>query len=268
MDFRQLIREERRRAAETKSSNREMTVPKKATEKTVTSSSWQNSTLRVWTTRPNRIEIEKFRKGPIPGIYYLPNWINEEEEKAILDQVYAISDQSDVWVNLKHRRLQMWGGEVKTPFSPTPLPPWLMQISHTLVDVGIFSEDKRPNHILINVGGMKRNQKRINTGWLEYGVGDFILPHEDGPAYFPLVAIISTGTECRVTFERHRAATDPTTQSDKLPESFDFSLARRSLLLFTGESYTRYLHSIDNIETGTRISLTIRHVNEAKEGKQ
>ena len=91
------------------------------------------------------------------------------------------------------------------------------------------------------------------------------MPHEDGPAYFPLVSIISTGAECRVTFERHREADILTklqsaTQNDDV-RHFDFQLERCSLLLFTGKAYTHYLHSIDNIEVGTRISLTIRHVD-------
>ncbi|KAF4145033.1 2OG-Fe(II) oxygenase superfamily [Phytophthora infestans] len=146
----------------------------------------------------------------------------------------------------------MWGGEVKVPFEPNPLPEWLQQISQTLLDTGIFSEEKKPNHALIN----------------EYGVGDCILPHEDGPAYFPLVSIISTGAECRVTFEPHRALASVDNQSvseaaptNEIVQNFDFQLERRSLLLFTGEAYTRYLHSVDNIEVGTRISLTIRHVD-------
>uniref|UniRef100_M4BZY1 Uncharacterized protein n=1 Tax=Hyaloperonospora arabidopsidis (strain Emoy2) TaxID=559515 RepID=M4BZY1_HYAAE len=44
----------------------------------------------------------------------------------------------------------MWGGEVKSPFESTPLPQWLMQICQTLVGVGVFGEEKRPNHALIN----------------------------------------------------------------------------------------------------------------------
>ncbi|KDO22352.1 hypothetical protein SPRG_11304 [Saprolegnia parasitica CBS 223.65] len=79
--------------------------------------------------------------------------------------------------------------------------------------------------------------------------GDGILPHED--------AILSTGASGRMTFQRHRQ----TTPSD-VP--VHLTLDRRSLLVFTGEAYTEYLHSIDNIddEHGVhhRISLTIRHV--------
>ncbi|POM73156.1 Alkylated DNA repair protein alkB, partial [Phytophthora palmivora] len=147
MDFRQLLREERRRA-------REATQVKARSEANIES----------------KIDIDEFRRGPIPGVYYIPNWITQDEEDAILERVYAVPDDNELWVKLKHRRLQMWGGEVKAPFDPKPLPEWLKQISQTLVDVGIFSEEKTPNHALIN----------------EYSVGDCIMPHEDGPAYFPL----------------------------------------------------------------------------------
>ncbi|EEY59147.1 alkylated DNA repair protein alkB [Phytophthora infestans T30-4] len=229
MDFRELMREERRRV-------REAAQSKPNTD----------------TKSASKINIEEFRKGPISGVYYIPNWITQDEEAAIVERVYAVPHDNDLWVKLKHRRLQMWGGEVKVPFEPNPLPEWLQQISQTLLDTGIFSEEKKPNHALIN----------------EYGVGDCILPHEDGPAYFPLVSIISTGAECRVTFEPHRALASVDNQSvseaaptNEIVQNFDFQLERRSLLLFTGEAYTRYLHSVDNIEVGTRISLTIRHVD-------
>ncbi|KAL3657456.1 hypothetical protein V7S43_017596 [Phytophthora oleae] len=189
----------------------------------------------------SKIDLEEFRRGPIPGVFYIPGWITQEEEEEILERVYAVPDDNELWVRLKHRRLQMWGGEVKVPFDPKPLPEWLKQISQTLVDTGLFGEEKKPNHALIN----------------EYGVGDCIMPHADGPAYFPFVSIISTGAECRVTFEPHR---DSETTSE-IVQHFDFQLERCSLLLFTGEAYTRYLHSIDNVEVGTRISLTVRHVD-------
>lgn len=83
-------------------------------------------------------------------MYYIPNWITQDEEAAILERVYAVPDDNDIWVKLKHRRLQMWGGAVKAPFDRKPLPQWLMQISQTLVDAGIFTEAKTPNHALIN----------------------------------------------------------------------------------------------------------------------
>ncbi|CAH0482288.1 unnamed protein product [Peronospora belbahrii] len=255
MDFCQLLREERARAREAVGSTRRSVIhdskaPGKKTreQEEFIASLWLTLSLKVWTKR-SKLDIGTFAKGPIPGVYYIPNWITPDEEKAILERVYAIPDDSELWVKLKHRRLQMWGGEVTTPFIPKPLPQWLRQISKTLVEIGVFTEDKQPNHALIN----------------EYGVGDCILPHEDGPAYFPLVSIINTGADCRVTFKRHREADNRIQIKSALERDngrhFDFQLERRSLLLFTGEAYTRYLHSIDNIEVGTRISLTVRHVD-------
>lgn len=95
------------------------------------------------------MDLEPFRKGSIPSVYYVPDWISHEEEAAVLERVYAVPD-SAIWVQLKHRRLQKWGGEVKAPFAPEPLPSWLLQIGQSLVDAGVFSAEHTPNHVLIN----------------------------------------------------------------------------------------------------------------------
>lgn len=83
-------------------------------------------------------------------MYYVPEWLSDDEEQAILERVYAVPDESSVWVKLKRRRLQMWGGDVKAPFRAEPLPVWLRQIVEALVDAKVFSEARRPNHALIN----------------------------------------------------------------------------------------------------------------------
>lgn len=88
------------------------------------------------------------------------------------------------------------------------------------------------------------------------------MPHEDGPSYFPLVAIISVGNSSRVNFEPHRKLVGADPESDlDAGQRFSFTLERRSLLLFTDEAYTHHLHSIDNVVDGTRLSLTVRHVH-------
>lgn len=88
------------------------------------------------------------------------------------------------------------------------------------------------------------------------------MPHEDGPSYFPFVAIVSTGTQSRVTFQPHRVLMSATEEEAASLDQhhFSFLLERRSLLLFTEDAYTKHLHSIDQVQDGTRISLTIRHV--------
>ncbi|EQC25398.1 hypothetical protein SDRG_16725 [Saprolegnia diclina VS20] len=153
-------------------------------------------------------------------IYYIPNWISVEEEPSVLDQVHAAAPSA--WVQLKYRRLQVWGGSVTTTYEPEPLPRWLQALSSGLAP------------------------------------DDGVLPHEDGPMYYPLVAILSAGASGRMTFQHHRE----TTPSD-VP--VHLTLDRRSLLVFTGEAYTKYLHSIDNVDdehgVNHRISLTTRHVH-------
>lgn len=90
------------------------------------------------------------------------------------------------------------------------------------------------------------------------------MPHEDGPSYFPFVAIVSSGARSRVTFQPHRVLMSNATETEAAnaldQHHFSLWLERRSLLLFTQEAYTKHLHSIDQVQDGTRISLTIRHV--------
>lgn len=98
----------------------------------------------------SKLELEHFAVEGIKGVCYVPEWLSHDEEQAILERVYAVPDDSSVWVKLKRRRLQMWGGEVKTPFRAEALPAWLLQIVQALVDAKVFSEAQRPNHALIN----------------------------------------------------------------------------------------------------------------------
>ena len=104
--------------------------------------------------------------------------------------------------------------------------------------------------------------------YIEYGQGDCILPHEDGPMYTPLVAIISTGANATVTFNRHREFSDnKDAENSDDTSTIAFSVERRSLLVFKGQAYTHYLHGIDDVKSDKRISLTIRHVPNKKVGK-
>ncbi|TDH70686.1 hypothetical protein CCR75_002936 [Bremia lactucae] len=243
MDFSQLLLEERRRLCDANRSKTPTVARTKLLSKPKEPGVFlHQGQLNFWTKR-SPIDIEVFSKDSIPGLYYIPDYITHNEEVAIVNRVYAVPVDNDRWVKLKHRRLQLWGGEVATSEDPKTLPEWLEQISESLVDATFFNKENKPNHVLIN----------------EYGKGDYILPHEDGPAYCPLVAILSTGAECRVKFERHRATNGIANNRFEGTEFINFQLERRSLLVFTREAYTSYLHSIDNVLEGTRISLTLRH---------
>lgn len=160
------------------------------------------------------------------GFSYVRDFVSEDEEAFLL----AKTDAAPRWKALAHRRLQMWGGELvgKTLVSKT-LPPHVTQfpaLIKRLEQTGAFLDSKhgQPNHCLVN----------------EYLPGQGIMPHADGPAYFPVVATISLGEPTFLDLYR----TKPEGGYDPTP-AFSILLEPRSLLITRGEAYTRYLHGID-----------------------
>lgn len=60
------------------------------------------------------------------------------------------------------------------------------------------------------------------------------MPHEDGPLYYPSVTMLSIGSDCIVTFMRKNATSD----------AFDVFVPSRSVIEFSGELYTEFLHGV------------------------
>lgn len=129
------------------------------------------------------------------------------------------------------------------------------------------------NHALVNVYERHRG----------------IFPHEDGPMYAAVVAIVSCGSSCAMVFEAKRraasgegASVGGDSTSNETLDDVEVFLPARSLLVFYGDAYTKYLHSIADAEedvvdavrtmnpehapsarvprTGERVSLTLRQV--------
>jgi alkylated DNA repair protein alkB homolog 6 len=84
-----------------------------------------------------------------------------------------------------------------------------------------------PNHVLIN----------------EYLPGQGIMPHKDGPAYYPVVCTVSLGASLclEIYGSKEDGATEDVPRWRILQEP-------RSLLITTGELYTDYLHGIAEVE--------------------
>ncbi len=148
------------------------------------------------------------------------------------------------------------------------IPEWLSKQCKNTASLGVFQE-KDPNHILIN----------------EYLPNQGIMPHVDGPMYYPTVSTISLGSHTLLDF--YRPITDTTEQAEESTRYlFSVLVEPKSLLILQDEMYNVYLHGIrelsedlindkslivnyehlkeqnfvDCLKRQTRVSLTIRHV--------
>jgi len=191
-------------------------------------------------------------------VLYVPNFVSTQEEKLLLDRIDSPALQP-AWHQLKKRRLQQWGGTPRKDFVAERVPAFLRILAQRLHSAGVFPEV--PNHCLIN----------------EYEPGQGIMPHTDGPLYFPRVAIISMSGH--TVFEFRPRLNEP--------PSLSLLVEPRSLLIFDGDAYTTYFHGIseriedvltrevvvpygeamlgETLERARRVSLTIRIVPEAKD---
>lgn len=140
---------------------------------------------------------------------------------------------SNRWISLKHRRLQTIPAKLtatNTLVSSTPLPDWLSNpIVERIHDLGLFRDAPHGiNHCLIN----------------EYLPGQGIMPHEDGAAYYPVVATVSLcGTLVLDVTEKSNNEDAPQFQW----KSWRIVQEPRSLLLTTGSAYTETLHGIAEV---------------------
>ena len=87
-------------------------------------------------------------KNCLKSVYYIPNFITEEEEKVLLKNIY--DSPKPKWTQLKNRRLQNWGGLPSSKgMVPETIPNWLNIYCKKIGELGIF-ESNTPNHILLN----------------------------------------------------------------------------------------------------------------------
>lgn len=111
------------------------------------------------------------------------------------------------------------------------MPPWLTNpVVDRISSLGFFGDAPHGiNHCLIN----------------EYLPGQGIMPHEDGDAYFPVVATVSLGGSLvlDVTEKRKTDGESPSEDREE-PKRWRVLQEPRSLLLTTGSAYTDTLHGI------------------------
>lgn len=202
----------------------------------------------------------------LPTVYYIPDFISEDQETFLLQQVYK--SPKTKWTQLSGRRLQNWGG------LPHPkgmlaekIPDWLQTFCEKISSLGAFN-GKTANHVLVN----------------EYKQGEGIMPHEDGPLYHPTVTTISLGSHTLLDFYRRIGSMEgdaPQTEENRY--LFSLLVKPRSLLILQDDMYQCLLHGIqartqdmltdkvvnlsaavskpgETLIRDTRVSLTIRRV--------
>ncbi|XP_053961144.1 alpha-ketoglutarate-dependent dioxygenase alkB homolog 6 [Anastrepha ludens] len=204
-----------------------------------------------------------------PTAIYIPNFITSEDEQRIFSQIDRAPKPK--WTQLLNRRLINYGG-IPHPngMLAERIPEWLQVYVDKINNLNIF-ESKKANHVLIN----------------EYLPGQGIMPHTDGPLFYPVISTITSGSHTVLDFiEREKDASNNLHSLGFARKViFKILLEPRSLLILKDSLYTDYLHSInevkqdvlcdrifnykscetvhkigDILQRGTRISLTIRYV--------
>jgi alkylated DNA repair dioxygenase AlkB len=180
----------------------------------------------------------------IPGLSYVPEYINPQQEAALIRTIDA-----QPWITKLKRRVQHYGyrydykaRSVEPESQLGPLPEWLAPYCNRLCADGFFPQ--MPDQVIIN----------------EYQPGQGIAPHIDCvPCFTETIASLSLGSSCVMEF------THVETQQ-KIP----MLLEPRSLVVLTGDARYHWQHSIPHRKTDRyngsifqrdrRLSLTFRKV--------
>ncbi len=187
-------------------------------------------------------DIQKPEVPKMNGLYYLPNFISEEEHNALLTAIDA-----QTWLSNLKRRVQHYGYQydykartVSAESYLGTLPPWLCDLQERLFAENLFKQ--KPDQAIIN----------------EYLPGQGISAHIDCvPCFDDVIASLSLGSDVMMQFS-----------SDE--EKHDIFLERNSLIILSGEARYKWKHAIpsrksdivDGVKLGRhrRVSVTFRKV--------
>lgn len=180
----------------------------------------------------------------IAGLSYIPNFIDESTEAALLEII-----DSQPWMHDLKRRVQHYGWRydykarnVTSDLRIGALPDWLQTHAACLQQAGLFAET--PDQVIIN----------------EYQPGQGISAHIDCvPCFADTIASLSLGSPCVMDFTHSKSG-----------EKSSLLLEPRSLLVLSGDARYVWQHAIAGRKTdrlngqiiprARRVSLTFRKV--------
>ncbi|XAO21812.1 hypothetical protein I312_100568 [Cryptococcus bacillisporus CA1280] len=199
-----------------------------------------------------------------PAAYYIPDFITEEEEEYLIRKIEQSPQPK--WKTVgTGRRLQYWGGTMSKTgvLLPEVLPDFLTKFPDIISRIEKFLQEASPDGPNLDI-----NQVLVN----EYNPGQGIAPHEDGPAFQPLVATISLGSHTVLDLHHYISSTSPSPPMIATVSSTDngsgnsahpvaavplahLLVLPRSLLILSSSLYTSHLHAItaktrDSVKAG------------------
>ena len=186
-------------------------------------------------------DVGRFAARPISGLHYVPEFVTEAEEKALLRSIRATENDHRWTRGDGGRRVGNWGGKPSDAEVTEPLPVWAVAVVDALFARAVFGAKtaarQRPNHVLVN----------------EYRAPAGVSPHNDGSTYAPKVAILTLEGDALIDFwendgsptavEREEAEEEDEEdrKNNRRPPSpsprAQVALRRRSLLVYEGEAY-------------------------------
>ncbi|GMK59731.1 hypothetical protein CspeluHIS016_0803370 [Cutaneotrichosporon spelunceum] len=192
--------------------------------------------------------------GLPPACYYIPDFITPDEETYLLRKVGETPQPK--WKTVgSGRRLSYWGGTMSknSVLLPEAMPDWLSSFPDIVERVDAFLDaaaaaDTDKGKSKERVLGI--NQVLVN----EYQRGQGISPHEDGPAFRPLVATLSLGSPTILDIHHYVSPTAPSPPMIPTEGNEGRAIAAvplghvllmpRSLFILTGSLYSSHLHGI------------------------
>uniref|UniRef100_A0A6U5HGW6 Fe2OG dioxygenase domain-containing protein n=1 Tax=Corethron hystrix TaxID=216773 RepID=A0A6U5HGW6_9STRA len=188
-------------------------------------------------------------------VFYVPDFLSlsysseansrssmgHRHQKSLLVHIVHSTD----WIYLPHGRRHVHAGSL-ADLLRLPHYNYLQGLFEGLRQ--IFPDDRPPNHVLINLYGVSPEVDTsdvLSCGFRYSHEG--ILPHTDGPAYYPLTAALSLGQTESIHFTPRRGIKMEEVsneQKKELAKRYTVKLVHGSLIVFEREAYIDYEHSI------------------------
>lgn len=205
---------------------------------------------------------DQFILDSIPSTcFYIPNFITEGEEKLLVHNIEKTSSLR--WTQLKNRRLINFGGvPTQKGMIAEEIPRYLQNYVDKVNELGVF-KDVNANHILLNEyhAGQVRDIYlvffiEVTLLFLQNWQG--IMPHFDGPLFYPTITTLSVGSHAVLEFNKPRSDDDDISEKNPV---FKILVEPRSLLVLQDDLYRCFMHSISEVDEDNITDPLIRNLD-------